>query len=393
MRIARLTAHPLEASFARLYGGADKVPDSVLRPAAHFQTIPRAGQYATLVTVEDGEGNAGVGECFGLPHPSATADLIAHVAEPALRGRGVDAPADALRDLARYFAALGHVAGPAMEALAGIDIALWDLKAKRAKRSLAAELGAAPRPIPTYVSPVPFLPTTADSAKAAAAWIAKGFRALKLKIGRGVATDLAHIAAVRGAVPRQTKLMLDANCAYDVATAIELARALDPAEVRWLEEPVPPDDPAWTAAVRAASPVPIAAGENAFALAQFEALIRARAVDVLMPNIGRACGVSGLMAIGKRAADAGVQVSPHGVGGAVSVAACVQVCAALPGFELFEVNALPNPLRDEMLGAPFRTKDGAILPLDGPGHGAVPPRDFVDSYRWRGGPGEAPWPL
>ncbi|MCM0019777.1 MAG: hypothetical protein NBV67_07270, partial [Tagaea sp.] len=125
MRIARLTAHPLEASFARLYGGADKVPPSVLRPAAHFQTIPRAGQYATLVTVEDGEGHVGVGECFGLPHPSATADLVAHVAEPALRGAEVDDPAMALRDLTRYFAALGHVAGPAMEALAGIDIALW----------------------------------------------------------------------------------------------------------------------------------------------------------------------------------------------------------------------------------------------------------------------------
>jgi D-galactarolactone cycloisomerase len=393
MRIARLTAHPLEASFARLFGGADKVPDSVKRPAAHFQTIVRAGQYATLVAIEDSEGNVGVGESFGLPHPSATADLIAHVAEPALRGREVDDPAAALRDLTRYFSALGHVAGPAMEALAGIDIALWDLKAKRAKRPLADELGAKPRPIPTYVSPVPFLPHPEDSGAAAAAWIAKGFRALKLKIGRGVATDLAHIRAVRGAIPRECALMLDANCAYDVATAIELARALDPAQVRWLEEPVPPDDPAWTAAVRAASPVPVAAGENAFALAQFEALIRARAVDVLMPNIGRALGVSGLMAIGARAVDAGVRVSPHGVGGAVAVAACVQLCAALPGFDLFEVNALPNPLRDAMLGAPFRTENGAILPLDGPGHGAAPKRDFVDSYRWRNGRAEAPWPL
>jgi D-galactarolactone cycloisomerase len=381
MKIAQIDVVPLEATFARQFGGIDKVPPQLLRPAAHFQKIVRAGQYATLAFIRAEDGTTGVGEAFGLPHPAPTALLIERVIAPGLIGLPIGDPTEMLAEYTEYFAAMGHGRGMPAEAMSAIDMALWDLKAKLAGKPLCELLGGSPGPVPLYASPVPFLPTLDASATAAKALVAQGYKAIKLKVGRGAGIDLDHIGAVRAAIGPGVGLMLDVNCGYDEPTAIEVGRQLSRHAVTWFEEPIPPGDPAALARVRAKSTAPIAAGENEFAMHDFQALAQAGAVDVLMPNIARAGGVSGLMALGRLCAKHGIKLGPHGVGTCVAVAAALHVCRATEGFGIYEANRLLNPLRDDMPRQKLVLADGAFLTPDGPGHGGDPRPDVMDSFR------------
>lgn len=372
MRVSRLRAVQLEARFADLFGGIEKVPAELLTPAAHFRRIPRSGQVSTLVIVESDDGAVGYGEAFGLPHAGAATAIINGVIAPVLIGASIGQPSEMLADLDRYFTAMGSTRGPAIEALSGVDIALWDLKARAAGLPLATLLGGSPGPVATYVSPVGFQDHPDKSARAARAYLDQGYTAIKLKVGRGLAVDIDHIAAVRGEMGPGRALYLDANCAYDVVTAIAVAKALVPYDIGWFEEPVPPDDPQALAEVRRASPVPIAAGENDFTLAAHARLVAADAVDFLQPNISRAGGVSGLMAIGALCARSGLAMAPHGVGTCVAVSAAVHTCRAAPAVHAYEANRLLNPLRDDMAALPLVTEEGQLIAQDAPGHGGEP---------------------
>jgi D-galactarolactone cycloisomerase len=380
LKVSRLRAIQLEARFADVFGGIEKVPVELLTPAAHFRRIPRTGQVSTLVVVESDDSAIGYGEAFGLPHAGAATAIINGVIAPALIGASIDDPKDMLTDLERYFTAMGSTRGAAIEALSGVDIALWDLKARAAGLPLATLLGGSPGPVSTYVSPVGFQDHPDKSARAARAFLDQGYTAIKLKVGRGLATDIDHIAAVRGEIGPDAPLYLDANCAYDVPTAIAIAKALVPYNIGWFEEPVPPDDPQALAEVRRASPVPVAAGENDFTLAAHARLVAADAVDFLQPNISRAGGVSGLMAIGALCARSGILMAPHGVGTCVAVSAAVHVCRAAPAVHAYEANRLLNPLRDNMAVRPILTEGGQLVAQNAPGHGGEP--DFKRLARY-----------
>ncbi len=384
MKLASIRVHVLHAAFADIYGGTANVPMSLRRPAAHFQRIERAGQYSTLVEITSADGATGWGEAFGLPHPMMAATLLEHVVAPALVGATVDDPFAATMDLRAYFAALGLTRGAGQEALSAIDIALWDLKARRAGVALARLLGASPGAVRAYVGSVPFFATPAESGARAREFAADGFTGIKLKIGRGPAVDAAHSAAVRAAIGPGRELMLDANAAYDVPTAIEVAHAVAPFAIAWFEEPVPPDDAAALAKVRAAAPVPIAAGENEFVFDQFRRLAEAGAVDVLQPNITRAGGVSGLLAIDALCGRHGLSMAPHGVGSAVGVAAALHACRAAAHFRSYEANRLLNPLRDDLAIDGVAFADGNFIAADTPGHGAVPRPELLRRYAMGG---------
>ena len=385
MKIVSIRAYPLYASFERLFGGADKVPASMLAPASHFRLIPRTGQHSTVVEIRSDSGLVGIGEAFGLPHSQLTASLIEGVIAPALLGQTLTKPDKLLADMYTFFVALGHTRGPAIEAISGVDIAMWDLLAKQAALPLFEHLGGSLAPVPTYVSPVPYLALASESAEHARAFVQQGFKGLKLKIGRGLATDLEHIGAVREAIGSKTELMLDANCAYAVDDAIALARELRPFSIAWLEEPIHPDSPDELAQVRRRSPVPIACGENEFMLSSFEALARAGAVDILQPNITRAGGVSGMLEIDRICVRYGIALSPHGVGSGIGVAAAVHTARAAKAFSVYEANLLPNALRSELPLDPIALVDGQFVPSRRPGHGCNLNWDLLASYDIRSG--------
>ena len=384
MKLRSVTAIPLEAAYAEIYGSEGQVPAPLRTPAAHFRRIPRKGQYSTLVIAETEDGVRGYGECFGLPHPLQATALISHVVAPALQGAELSDPVAMTADLRAYFYALGLTRGAAMEALSGIDIALWDLIARDKGQPLAVALGAQPGPVHVYVSPIAFRQTADETAADIRDYIRQGYTAFKLKIGRGVKTDLIHVEAARDAAG-SAPLYLDANCAYDVDEAIELAGELAAYEIGWLEEPINPDNPAALAAVRAASPVPIGAGENEFTLQAFEALVGAGAVDFLQCNIGRCGGVSGLLAAGDLCERHGISLAPHGVGGCVAVAASVHACRAAKAFHAYEANRLLNPLRDQLGTHRLELRDGCLIAADRPGHGGEPDAALLEKYRIKNG--------
>lgn len=383
IHIRSIEAIPIEVTFASIYGGEDKVPQSLLTPAAHFRRIPRRGQVSTLVHILAEDGAEGWGEAFGLPTPLAATAMVNDIIAPVVAGAELADPATMLADLRAYFIALGQGAGPAMEALSGVDIALWDLHARRAGKPLATLLGATPGPVVTYASPVGFQPTPGDSAAAARTLCAEGFRAIKIKVGRGVAMDAEHVAAVREAVGPDITLMCDANCGYDPQAAREAARALSASNIAWLEEPIRPDDHEELAAIRRDSPVPIAGGENEFTPEAQARLAKAGAVDILQPNIARIGGVSGLLAVGALCAGRGLRLAPHGVGTCVAVAAAVHACRAAAGFMTYEANRLLNPLRDQLGEQPQECRDGMLVAADRIGHGGTPNLGRLDAWRLR----------
>ncbi len=273
-----------------------------------------------------------------------------------------------LRELNGFFARLGHTKGPSMEAMSGVDIALWDLAARRAGQPLAVYLGADAVPVPTYVSPIPFLPSPQQTAERARS-LAQDFSAMKLKIGRTVAEDVAFITAVRDALPSNVQLMLDANCAYTLEQASELLAEIASLDIAWLEEPLATEDIAGLRYLAERWKTPLAAGENEFSPAAFRRLASEAGISILQPNITRAGGVTGMLAIDALAMQQSARVAPHGVGGIVAVASTLHVAAKMDSFLCFEINRMPNPLRDG-LGPQIKLHQGAGLPPVGNGHGA-----------------------
>jgi D-galactarolactone cycloisomerase len=380
MKISRIRALPLFASFADAFGGSHRVPPSLLAPSSQFRQIPRLGQYSTLVVVETDDGLSGIGECYGLPYPFSAASLVVGVAAPLLHGKDISDAASIMDQIRVYFLAQGNSRGPAMEALSGLDIALFDLKARLADLPLHTLLGAKARPIKTYVSPIPLSENPAASAAKAAAFVEQGFSAVKLKIGRDLATDIEHVEAVRDAVGTNIGIMVDANRAYELGPAIDLARHLQRLNVIWFEEPIRSDDPDDLAEMRRRSPVPIAGGEGEFTVERIEMLLRKHALDVVQPNITRAGGITGLLAIAELCQQHGAQFSPHGVGSAFGVAAALHVCCAAATFETYEANQLTNPLRDQLVTTPLRIESGWYLLPSGIGLGLTPNWDNVRRY-------------
>jgi L-alanine-DL-glutamate epimerase-like enolase superfamily enzyme len=381
LTIESVTAVALAAPFERVYGGPDKVPSWLLTPASSHRVLPRLGQYTTLVRVRTVDGLEGIGEAYGLPEPEVTATIVGRLLAPMLVGRDAGA-SEALWDI-MYGAqsGAGRTGGFYLEALSGIDLALWDLRGKALGLPVHRLLGGPVRDrVPVYASPIPFLPTPDESAQRALSFLADGFTAVKLKLGRGEATDRAHAAAVVDALAGRAALHVDLNCAYDVKTAIRLGQALDELGVRWFEEPLATDDVAGLAEVRAALRIPVVTGESEFNRFRYRDFLTHRAVDTVMPNLTRAGGITEVRRIAALCSAFHVGVSPHGVGSAVGVAAALQFAAATTNVPIYEYNRLPNPLRDDLPVDPPDLVDGCLVVPDGPGLGVTLDEDLVASY-------------
>jgi D-arabinonate dehydratase/D-galactarolactone cycloisomerase len=381
LTIASVEAIALAAPFERMYGSLDAVPSWLLTPASSHRVLPRLGQYTTLVRIRTVDGLEGIGEAYGLPEPRVTATIIGKLLAPMLVGRDAGA-SEALWELMfGAQAGAGRTGGFYLEAISGVDLALWDLRGKAAGQPVHRLLGGPVRTtVPVYASPIPFLPSLTESAERALSFVEQGFKAVKLKLGRGFETDMAHAGAVAAALDGKAALQVDLNCAYDVKTAIRLGLALETLGVRWLEEPLATDDVAGLAEVRAAVRIPVVTGESEFIRYGYRDFLLHRAVDVVMPNLARAGGITEARRIAALCSAFHVDVSPHGVGSAVGLAAALQFAAATPNVPVHEYNRLPNPLRDDLAVTPFQLVDGELEVPSGPGLGVTLNEDLVAEY-------------
>jgi L-alanine-DL-glutamate epimerase-like enolase superfamily enzyme len=189
------------------------------------------------------------------------------------------------------------------------------------------------------------------------------------------------VRAVREAVGPDVELMLDANGAYDAATAIRVARQLEPLDIAWLEEPVPPDDVSGYALLRRRTAIPLACGESEFGVFGFRDLIERRAVDILQPEIARVGGFVGARRVAALAHAYNLRIAPHtGFSGGVAHLAALHLAAALPNVSTYEYFYAPNALRDlfvEPFPAPHR---GTVALPTAPGLGLELDWDRIRRY-------------
>ncbi len=372
MKISKVEAIPLFASFADVLGD---VPSELSHPAFGMRVNPLLGQGAVIVRLTTDDGLVGIGEAMGRPGPRGTAAYINDVLAPMLLG------ADPRHHHALWTAMVEEIRFAPM-GVSGVDIALWDLCGKFYDDSLPNLLGGPTcETVEPYASPIPYLPTPDKTAEKAGEFLSAGFRAVKLKIGRGLITDIAHVEAVRAAVGPAIKLLVDANGAYTVSQSIALAKDLVKHNVYWLEEPVHPEYADDLARIRRRVDLPIASGEWLGSVYQFRDLLKAEAVDVLMPNITRCGGFTGMLKIADLASMENVKVAPHGVGAGVGIVAAIAACAVMPNFLIYEYNQLFNPLRHTVMREAIPFHDGVLKPLDGPGLGISLNEETIARYR------------
>ncbi|MGW4646876.1 mandelate racemase/muconate lactonizing enzyme family protein [Kitasatospora sp. NPDC004289] len=381
LRITKVEALALSASFDDLYDSPEDVPDWLRYPASSHLVLPRRGQYATLVKVHTEDGSVGIGEAYGLPSPQVTATVVATVLAPLLIGQDALATGAIWERLFKGQAAGGHNRGFYLEAMAGIDLALWDLRGKLAGLPVHRLLGGPIREtVDCYASPVALHADPEDSARQALGFVEQGFKAFKVKIGRGERTDRAHLTAVRAAVGEDVEILTDVNCAYDLDQATRVGAVLADLGISWYEEPLQVDDLANLAELRRRTGLTIVNGETHFTRFDMRDSLVQHAIDVFMPNVARCGGITEAMRLSALASAFHVDIAPHGVGSGVSLCAALQLCAATPNLRTYEYNRLPNPIRENILLNPPKFTDGALVVPTGPGLGFELDEDAVDRY-------------
>jgi D-galactarolactone cycloisomerase len=270
---------------------------------------------------------------------------------------------------------------PGPQTCGGLDTALWDLAGQALGLPVSALFGRRCRDrVQPYCTAL-YRKDAADLPRALAAealeWKAQGFRILKMKVGLGPALDYANVRAVREAIGGETALGIDANCAYDAATAAALARRLEPFDIAWFEEPLLADNFEGYARLRAATAIPLAGGETFPADRLITEYIQPRLVDILQPEI-EIIGLTGALRLSHLCWLNHMRLVPHNWGTAVRTAAILHWMAAVPAVTeaiaappaLFEFDRTESPFRDAVVEDPPRLdSDGLVAVPGGPGLG------------------------
>jgi D-galactarolactone cycloisomerase len=338
---------------------------------------------AVFVRVEDAEGATGWGEIWcNFPDCGAEhrARLIETVFAPLLEGRLVDDPRAVFKELTMRTAVLAIQAGepgPISQCIAGIDIALWDLAARRAGEPLWRHLGGTSPRVRVYASGInPDAPEELVAAR-----YADGYRAFKLKVGFAEERDLENLRALRLTLDRSCALMVDANQAWNLSTALRIAAKLATFDLGWLEEPLRADRPwsEWRTLADACG-TPLAAGENIVGEDAFATAITAGALRIVQPDLAKWGGFSGCLPVARRILHSGLRYCPHYLGAGIGLLASAHLLAAIGGEGMLEVDANPNPLRTLTCGRLGNVADGFAVLDDAPGLGITPELEQLHAW-------------
>ncbi len=361
MKIERIELHLIRVPF-----------DMGAAPTA-FAGMAWTSVDSLFVRVRTDEGLDGWGEGWGHPACPTTSAALATLVGPACIGRAVDDRVGLMQELAHRFHIHGR-SGAVTHALSALEIALWDIAGQRAGQPIAALLGGAPRELDAYASLLRYAepPLVAAAVERA---LAQGFRHLKLHEVR-----LDAVRAARAACGEAVWLALDTNCPWSVAEAISRAHALEPLRLAWLEEPVwPPDDHAGLARVRAATTLPIAAGENVSGPTEMAQLLRAGGVDICQPSVIKFGGIAAVAEAAVLARAHGIAYVPHcfyfGPGFLASLHLAA-ACAPTHAFEVFFGDLEASPYHGAVC-----PQGGRIGVPAGPGLGLEPDLAVIERYR------------
>lgn len=322
-----------------------------------------------VATEEGVTGRAYLWSYFRQAMPAIASILQA--VEEHVRGEPV-APRVLWARLAERFALIG-VQGIVRMAMAGFDIACWDAVAVAANVPLVRLLGGTPGRVPAYNSCGLGLMPRDALADEAEKLLARGFRAVKLRLGYAtLAEDIAAVHAVKARLPAGVALMVDYNQALGVEEALARGRALDREDIAWLEEPIRHDDYAGAAMLARELRVPIQIGENFSLVGAMDAALDAKACDLVMPDLERIGGVTGWRQAADLAAQRGIRMSSH-----LYPEASAHLLATTPTAHFLEY----VDWADKILQEPLRIEDGHAVIPDRPGSGVVWNAAAVERYR------------
>jgi D-galactarolactone cycloisomerase len=378
MKISDVRAHVLEAKLSEPFS---------------YARAWYASRTALIVEIATDQGLVGWGECYG---PARINAAVVEAMRPLLLDQDPLRSEWLWQEIYSRFRDHGQK-GSIIQGLSGIDIALWDLKGKFLGQPVHRLMGGPMRTaVDAYATglyrreagtPAKYL------AEEAASYCEQGFKAVKLKVGYGIAEDTRVTRSVRSAIGPGIGLMIDANHAYDAVEAIRLGRLVQALDIGWFEEPVPPEDIAGHRAVKAALGMPIASGECEFTRFGFRELVTTQAVDIVQPDTCSAGGLSECKKIADMAAAYGVRYVPHVWGTGIALAAALQLLAVLasctppslhPVEPMLEFDRTEHPIRAALLKSPIEHRSGRVAVPEGSGLGIEIDEQALQRFRSAG---------
>ena len=360
---------------------------------------------AHLVEIETDEGITGWGECFG-PGNIALANkyIVEKVIQPLIIGEDPINKEYIWHKVYNLLRDSGQKGMP-IQALSGIDIALWDILAKKAKLPLYQLLGGKTNnKIPVYGYGMMLQKKSVEELcelfkKEANQIKEKNFKAMKMKVGLGPKEDLKLVSAVREAIGEDFKLMVDANHAYNKNDALYVGRGLDEMEIYWFEEPVAPEDYDGYKELKEKLKTNIAGGEAEFTKYGWNQLIKNNCIDIAQPEVCGLGGITEYLKVSALAQSNFIPIVNHVWGSALSVAVNLHLLTSLPDmpgglfptksmleFDTTEKNIFITDLAEEKFSIldQVKDKDGFASPLENIGIGINPKKEFIKEYEYNG---------
>lgn len=360
---------------------------------------------AHLVEIETDEGITGWGECFG-PGNIALANkyIVEKVIQPLIIGEDPINKEYIWHKVYNLLRDSGQKGMP-IQALSGIDIALWDILAKKAKLPLYQLLGGKTNSkIPVYGYGMMLQKKSVEELcelfkKEANQIKEKNFKAMKMKVGLGPKEDLKLVSAVREAIGDNFKLMVDANHAYNKNDALYVGRGLDEMEIYWFEEPVAPEDYDGYKELKEKLKTNIAGGEAEFTKYGWNQLIKNNCIDIAQPEVCGLGGITEYLKVSALAQSNFIPIVNHVWGSALSVAVNLHLLTSLPDmpgglfptksmleFDTTEKNIFITDLAEEKFSIldQVKDKDGFASPLENIGIGINPKKEFIKEYEYNG---------
>tara|TARA_Y100000590_G_scaffold26647_1_gene29981 strand:+ start:319 stop:1491 length:1173 start_codon:yes stop_codon:yes gene_type:complete len=356
---------------------------------------------AHLVEIETDEGITGWGECFG-PGNIALANkfIVEKVIQPIIKGENPTNKEYLWHKVYNLLRDSGQKGMP-IQALSGIDIALWDILSKKANLPLYQLLGGkCNNKIPVYGYGMMLQNKPVDQLielfqKEAKEIKEKNFKAMKMKIGIGPKNDLKLVKAVRDAVGPEYKLMVDANHAYNLNDALYVGRGLDDMNIYWFEEPVAPEDYEGYRELKKKLKTNVAGGEAEFTKYGWNQLIKNKCIDIAQPEVCGLGGITEYLKVSALAQSNFIPIINHVWGSAVSVAVNLHLLTAqpdMPGglfpfksmleFDTTDKNIFITDLCNESFSVLDQVKknDGYVKPIENVGIGINPNKDFIKKF-------------
>lgn len=315
------------------------------------------GSYKSVIVKLKGEnGKTGIGECMTRLSPNALKYIILDVLKPVILGKNAFDYEFLWEEMYSTMRQRGHYKGFMIEAISGVDMAIWDLMGRTLHLPIYTLLGGKFRDeIQCYASSVRFRKpeeVVSDVRKI----MDEGFDQIKLKIGRGIEDDALAVKKLREAYGYDLIIMVDANSGYNVNSALKLGRIFEKYEVFWFEEPISPDNMPGYHELTQKLDIPIAAGESEFTKYGFRDLITVGNIDIIQPNVGRSGGFTEVKNIISFARAYGIPYAPHtGSSSSITMAAELHLAAYAQNFLTYEYmrtawsHEQPNPLRSEIV--------------------------------------------